>query len=406
MNLLLLHLPSIADDCRAWLSGEGGLAEIGQGSVEHFASLHPGSACVIFLPSSLCLFASAAVSAKQLRQAEQSLAWLVEEQSGEDVESLHVIAGPQEGDETPLLAISRPVLQEWLGRLVGAGLRPIAVLPDLFLLARDDCDWQLAVRDGQAVLRTGPLRGAVLESDALELMLDAALRDQPPESRVSICVAVPDPALATRVESWAAGHEGIECRLAESADPAQALAAVPDWTLHPANFLQGGFAPRSRFRLGAGLRMAAAFVGAAFALQVASEWLHFGYYKYQTGKVAERVVARYKAAYPGERLPNTTASAMREVEKRMRGRRNENRSDGSVLPVLTRVAGSLQGTGLSTQRIDVMSGVLTLDVQARSLGELDGLKQRLDAEGLTTEIVSANAQGGFIRGRLRVEGGA
>lgn len=406
MNLLLLHLPSLAGDCRAWLSGDGGLAEVGQSPVEHVASLHPGSPCVLFLPSSLCLFASAAVSAKQLRQAEQSLAWLVEEQSGEDVDSLHVIAGPQDGEETPLVAISRTTLQEVLDRLRSAGLRPIAALPDLFLLPRDDCDWQLAIRGDQAVLRTGLMRGAVLESDALELMLDAAVREQPREEGFCISVAVPDPALATRVEEWATGHAGVECRLLEASDPAMALASVPDWSLHPANLLQGSFAPRSRFRLGAGLRMAAAFVAVAFALQVASEWMHIAYYKYQTNKVAERVVTRYKAAFPGERLPNTTASAMREVEKRMRGRRNENRSDGSVLPALTRVAGSLQGTGLSTQRIDVMSGVLTLDVEARSLGDLDGLKQKLDAQGLATEIVSANAQSGFIRGRLRVGGGA
>lgn len=406
MNLLLLHLPSGDDDCRAWLSGADGVAELGQDSLARLASVYPGTACVLFLPSAQCLFASAVVSARQLRQAEQSLAWLIEDQSGEDVENLQVIAGPQDGEETPLIGISRATLQGWLDRLLELGLRPVALIPDLFLLPRDANAWQLALRGDQAVLRTGALRGAVLESEALELMLDAALQERSGAGDLTISVALHDPDLATRVEEWASRHPGVEYQLVDLGEPLQALAAVADWTQHPANLLQGRYARRGRFEWGAGLRLAAAFVGAAFALQLLSEWIHFGYYQYQTGKVAERVVSRYKSAFPGERLPTATASAMREVEKRMRGRRNENRSDSSVLPTLTRIATSLQGSGLSTQRIDVMSGVLTLDVQARSLGELDSLKQKLDADGLPTEILSANAQGGLVRGRLRVEGGA
>lgn len=406
MNLLLLHLPSGDDDCRAWLSGADGLAELGQDSLTRIASVYPGTACVLFLPSAQCLFTSAAVTARQLRQAEQSLGWLIEDQSGEDVENLHVIAGTQEGEETPLIGIARTALQGWLDRLQALGLRPVAVVPDLFLLPRDGNAWQLALRGGRAVLRTGSLRGAVLESDSLELMLEAALQERREEGGLTISVALHDPDLATRVEEWAARHPGVEYQLVDHAEPLQALAGVADWTRHPANLLQGRYARRGRLELGAGLRIAAAFLGAAFALQLLSEWIHFGYYRYQSGKVAERVVARYKTAFPSERLPSATGNAMREVEKRMRGRRNENRSDSSVLPALTRIAGSLQGTGLSPQRIDVMSGVLTLDVQARSLGELDSLKQKLDAEGLPTEILSANAQGGLVRGRLRVEGGA
>jgi general secretion pathway protein L len=404
MNLLFLHQSRPDDVCRAWLLREDGLVELGDGTVAYFAGLHPGSACVFFLPSSLCLFASAAVSAKQLRQAEQSLAWLIEEQSGEDVENLHVIAGPAGDEETPLIAISRPALQALLDALQAAGLRPIAVLPDLFLLPRDDSDWQLAQRDGQLVLRTGPMQGAVLESDALELMLDGALLEQPAPENLTISVAIKDSALASRVESWSTQHPGVQLRMAEMPEPAAVFGAVPDWTQHPANLLQGRFAQRSRFELAGGLRIAALFIAAAFALQLLSEWVHLGYYNYQSGQVAERVVARYKTLFAEERLPTATAAAMREVEKRMRGRRNESRSDSAVLPTLTRVAGFLQGSGLSAQRVDVTGGVLTLDVQARSLGELDGFKQKLDEQGFRTEILSANAQGGLIRGRLRVEG--
>ncbi|MDF3029767.1 MAG: hypothetical protein K0R03_325 [Moraxellaceae bacterium] len=406
MNTLFLHLSSATGDCRAWLQGSDGLAELGQGTPEHFATLHPGSACIVFLPSSLCLFTTAPVNARQLRQAGQSLAWLLEDQAGEDVEELHIVAGPSSEAETPLIAISRTGLEAVVARLRSAGLHVIAALPDLFLLPRDDSDWQLAQQGDFLALRTGLMSGAVLEVDTLELMLDGALAEREQKGPLTISIDVAYADLGARVESWAETHDDIACRLADNLDMEAGLVSVPDWTRHPANLLQGSFASRSQFKMATALRRAAIFIAAAFALQLLAEWVHYGYYRYQAGKVSERVVSRYKALYAQEKLPANRDSAMREVQKRMRGKRNEGGGDASVLPTLTRVAESLQGSGLATQRVDVMGGVLTLDVSARSLAELDGIKQRLDGQGFRTEIVSANNQGGAIRGRLRVEGGA
>lgn len=406
MKTLFLHLSASSGDCRAWLKGGDSLEELGQGTPEHFASLHPGSNCIAFIPSSLCLFATAAVNARQLRQAGQSLAWLLEDQAGEDVDSLHVIAGPSAETETPLIAISRERLQEILGRLRGIGLHVLAALPDLFLLPRDASEWQLAQQGDFLALRTGPMSGAVLEVDTLELMLDGALAERERKGPLTISVDVAYADLGARVEAWAEQHDDISCRLADELDVEAGLAAVPDWTRHPANLLQGSFAARSQFKLAAGLRRAAIFVVAAFALQLLAEWLHYGYYRYQAGKVGERVVTRYKALYAQEHLPSNRASALQEVQKRMRGKRNEGSSDASLLPTLTLVAEALKGSGLATQRVDFLGGALTLDVNARSLAELDGIKQKLDGQGLHTEIVSANNQGGLIRGRLRVEGRA
>jgi type II secretion system protein L len=405
MNTLFLHLSATAGDCRAWLQGSDGLADLGQGTPEHFVSLHPGSNCIVFIPSSSCLFVSAAVNARQLRQAGQSLAWLLEDQAGEDVEGLHVIAGPSTESDTPLIAISRTSLETLLARLRGNGLAVIAALPDLFLLPRDDSDWQLAQQGDFLALRTGEFSGAVLEVDTLELMLDGALAERTQKGPLTVSIDVAYADLGTRVETWASAHDDVSCRLADDLDVEAGLAAVPDWTRHPANLLQGGFAGQHSFRMAAGLRRAAIFVAAAFALQLLGEWVHYGYYKYQAGKVGERVVSRFNSLYADERV-KPGSNALNEVQKRLRGKRNAGGDDTQVLPTLTKVAESLQGSGLATQRVDFLGGALTLDVNAGSLAELDSFKQKLDGQGFRTEIVSANNQGGVIRGRLRVEGGA
>lgn len=407
MNLLYLHLSDRTDDARGWLRQDGGVSDLGRGPLAQFGQQHPGLPCVVFLPTARCLLVRAQVSARQLRQAGDALSWLVEDQAGEDADSLHVVAGPsEEGDTTALLATSREGLATLVAELRAAGLHPLAVLPDLMLLPRDDSDWQLRVNDGQASLRTGVLAGAVLEAELLPLLLDAAWAERGPGA-LTISLAAGDPDTAARVEEWAGGREGVSLRLSEQLDAATALQAEADWAGHAGNLLRGAFASRARLALPATLRIAAAFLLAAFALQVLSEWVHYGYYRYQSGKVATEAVGRYRSLYPGENIAAKPAVAWQQVQQRMRGKRNEgSASSNDVLPALTRVAQSLQGSGLGTQRVDIQGGVLTLDVNARSLGELDGFKQQLDGQGFNTEIQSANNQGGVIRGRLRVEGGA
>lgn len=406
MNLLYLHLSDRAEDTRGWLRQEGGVSDLGRGTPAQFAQKHPALPCVVFMPSSRCLLVRAQVSARQLRQAGDALAWLVEDQAGEEAESLHVVAGASEGETTPLVATAREGLGALLAELRAAGLHPLAVLPDLMLLPRDDSDWQLRVQDGQACLRTGPLAGAALEAGLLPLLLDAAWAERGPGD-LTISLASGDPETATRVEAWASGRDGVSLRLSEQLDMATALQSEPDWSGHGGNLLQGEFASRARLELPGTLRVAAMFLLAAFALQLVSEWVHYGYYRYQAGKTAAEAVTRYRALYPGENIAAKPAAAWQQVQQRMRGKRNEDSAgNADVMPALTRVAQSLQGSGLSTQRVDIQGGVLTLDVNARSLGELDGFKQQLDGQGFSTEILSANNQGGVIRGRLRVEGGA
>lgn len=408
MNTLFLHLPGDGASYRGWASGPSGLAALGVDTLTGFAQRYPGHATVLFLPSSLCLFTTVNASARQLRQAGQSLAWLIEEQCGEDAEDLQVIAAPVEGeDKAPLLAISREALQSLLLQLRQAGLRVIAALPDLFLLSRPadaaPDRWQLTDRDdGKLVLRSGNFSGAVLEGELLEVMLDAALQEQ--GALPALTATISDATLHARLQDWMQRQQVPGDISAQESDSAAVLDSAADWSKHPANFLQGNLAISQRFALPAGLRVAAVFLAAAFALQLLSEWVHLAYYRYQAGKAAETTVALYKQSHPDARL--RSARPIDEVRKRFTAERNQRGGEVTTLATLTRVAESLQGSGLNTQRVDFSSGVLTLDVDARALGEIDSLRQRLDGQGLHTEIVSANAQGSLIRGRLRVEGGA
>lgn len=404
MNTLFLHLPAEGELCQAWRRTAGALSGPEEGSLAELAASAHDAAVIVFVPGSLCLFTTVTASEKQVRQAGQGLGWLIEEQTGEDAENLHVVALPTEGeDQTPLLAISQSLLQSLLARCRQAGLHVVAVLPDLFLLPRDDSEWQLGSLHGHdAVLRTTAFGGAVLERELLPLMLEAALNERRRNDALSISVA---PGLAgdPQLQDWAGRHE-VSLQENASLNAAEVLNDTADWSGHAANFLQGRFAITSSFSLPRSLQIAAVFIAAAFAVQLLSEWVNFGYYRYQAGRSGEAAVAQYKNVYPDERL--RSPHPVEEVRKRLTGHQREGQRGGSVLPALTRIAESLQGSGLNAQRVDFTGGILTLDVDARGLADLDALKQKLDGQGFRAEIISANAQGSVIRGRLRVEGGA
>lgn len=387
----------------AWAREAGSVRLLGTDSLDALAARHAGARVVLFIPASQCLLTRVTLSARQRKQLGDSLAWLIEEQVGEDVENLHVIAGPgDEAGSTPVLAVAVDVLDAWRNRCREAGWTLHALLPDVLLLDCPDHAWHLSYRDGMVVLRTGLLSGAELESAATVTLLQAAWQelasegDRPEILIVSGCSA--DHGVGQAIGEWAAAS-GVPVDWQQSVDGSVALASCADWARHPGNFLQGRFAARKEMMLPIGLRMAAIFLAVAFAVQLISDWGRYFHYQHQARKVQAEATALYKQLFPGDRR---IVSLRRQMEAHLA----QGAASGGVLPVLTRIAEAVQGSGLDTQRVDFTGGVFTLDVEARGLTDIDALKQRLVGMGLRAEIVSANAQGTAIRGRLRVESGA
>lgn len=400
MDTLFIH-PDPHGQFSAWGREAGSIRFLGSNALSVLASRHAGVRLVLFIPASQCLLTKVTLSAGQRKQLAGNFAWLIEEQVGEDVEALHIIAGPEQADgQTPVLAIAADVVETWIATCREAGFAVYAMLPDVLLLPLADKAWALDVANQHLVLRTGLLSGAALESLAPEQVLAAAWQEQGesvirPERLLVSGDAGNDQAV---IAAWAESHQ-IEVEFVGSRDVTEILLSVPDWSRHPGNFLQGRFATQKQVLFPSALRMAAIFLLVAFAVQMFSEWGRYAYYQHRSGKVQSEATALYKQLFPNDRR---IVSLRRQMEAHL----EQGAASGGALPILIQVAEAMQGSGLDTQRVDFTGGVFTLDVQARGLTDIDALKQRLTGQGLRAEIVSANAQGGLIRGRLRVEAGS
>lgn len=400
MDTLFLH-PDNQGQVAAWGREAGAIQVLGNHSFADLADRYAGARVVIFVPSSQCLLTKVTVSARQRRQAIDALGWLIEEQVGEDAENLHVIAGPEQADgDTPLLAMSLELVEYWRTACREAGWALHALLPDVMLLPHADGAWSMTCwADGTVALRTGMMAGAVLDSVPAVLMLDAAMRETPDSGRpVSLRVSGMAEADQVAVQAWA-DAQGLPVEFSGTHDESELLLSVMDWARHPANLLQGRFASRQQVLVPPALRVAAIFLLVAFSVQLVSEWARYAYYSNQAEKSQAAAITLYKKLFPNERR-------IVSVRKQMEAHLNEGSGGDGGLPVLTKIAEAVQGSGLVAQRVDFSSGVLTLDIEARGLTEIDALKQKLQDVGLQAEIVSANAQNGAIRGRLRVETGA
>lgn len=400
MDTLFLH-PDNQGQVTAWGREAGTIQVLGNHSFADLADRYAGARVVIFAPSSQCLLTKVTVSARQRRQAIDALGWLIEEQVGEDAENLHVIAGPEQADgDTPLLAMSLELVEYWRTACREAGWALHALLPDVMLLPHADGAWSMTRwADGTVALRTGMMAGAVLDSVPAVLMLDAAMREMPDSGRpVSLRVSGMADADQVAIQAWA-DVQGLPVEFSGTHDESELLLSVMDWARHPANLLQGRFASRQQVLVPPALRIAAIFLLVAFSVQLVSEWARYAYYSNQAEKSQAAAITLYKKLFPNERR-------IVSVRKQMEAHLNEGSGGDGGLPVLTKIAEAVQGSGLVAQRVDFSSGVLTLDIEARGLTEIDALKQKLQDVGLQAEIVSANAQNGAIRGRLRVETGA
>ncbi len=421
MDILFLRLPSRAEaPYELYLRSEQGnisrLADCyDQEALHKVAQAHAEARVLAMVPDTEVLFTSVLVSAKQLKQVGAAVAYLIEEQVGEDIENLHVVQAPQQADGyVPLLLVSEARMQAWVQPIKAAGLRLDAMLPNLLFLPYEKTlglelpppqHWTLSLHGDQASLRTGAFAGAALEAAALPTLLQAARAESgSAQSPLHIHVLGGEAALPA-LESWLRQQPVAVTLRQENLEPLQYLQTLEPQSLlrHPFNLLQGSHAGRSTPSWSPAWKWAAVFLGLAFGLQLASEWVQFAYYQHKASRTQATAMAEYKQLFPQDR--GVSAGNLR---RRMEANLQSGQGQASgLLPLLTQMGEGMQGLSVQTQSIDFDADLkkLTVDISAQSLGQLEQIKQQLEGRGLQIEILSANAQGTGVRGRLKIVSG-
>lgn len=363
------------------------------------------SAGAVLVPGDEVVTLHAVLPTRRRGRIHRALPYALEEQLLGDPAELHFALGAvtpeQHGVRVQAAVVDRARLATWLEALEGHGVTPSALVPDYLAITPVEGAFTLV---GGAVLgaRNGPrvgLRrvdgGSVLDGDpaALAAELGVVLDDVPPErrpSRLELQGLTEEQVTAARD---VADARGLTVHVAEPA-PLDPRAGI--------DLLQGEW--RRGFRTGHGLRPlmpAAALAAVWVALQTGA--LAWEVHEAERARAALEtdIETVFREAFPERRLVRPRVQMERALEEAS-GSAPAAAREG--FPSLLLAAGRAVARGEETKlrRLHYVDRGLELELEFRSVEELEMLEERLVARGLDVLVHTASAVGEGVQARVSV----
>ncbi|MDO7897887.1 type II secretion system protein GspL [Pseudomonas citrulli] len=324
-----------------------------------------GRAVVVLLPMEMCSWVRSDPWPSRRQPRPQALAFAIEEQLSENLETLHIAVGPRDRQHRyPLLVTQRSRLRALLTLLDEQGVDVRAVHVDADLLAGDQA---FGVRWFGRWLLGGALAARVALSGA--------------------ALAALKPGLGEDIH-WL--------------DEARDRPGIDEWLLntggHPIDLLQGDFR-RRRPRLP--WRGAAAMVLGVLVLSWAFSEARVAFLESETRRLYSQSEQRFRALYPEQSRIVDLAAQFQALQSR--GGERQDTQVGRLAQLVERVIGA---SHVDVQRIDFREGDgWKIQLTANSFVELEQLRERGQQNGLPLVLGSASKQGNRVQAVLTLENG-
>ncbi len=392
----LLRLQPGAPHQAQWLliGRDGSVEQQGQGALDELAG--NGRDLVVLVPTEEVLLTSVTVPTQSRQKLLQAIPFALEDQLTSDIEDLHFVPGDRQADGScPVAVVEHTRMRAWLDALHSAGLQPLRMLPDALAIPHQQGEWSVVVDGGRFLVRTGAGTGFAGETENLAVLLDAALEEAGDDGpgRIVIEGAAAPPELE---------HADVELVTGDR-DAAHALAA---------GLVAGDLGPELRTGPYASTGDRRAWLRPwipAAALLLAWVVLDTGHLlgeRWQLERELDALDARVESIFRDVFPDASRVTAPRQrMERHVEQLRGGDRPAGEdLLDTLLLVGPHLQDN--DDFRISGMSwrgDTLELELRARSLQQLDGLKQTLDDEdALTAEVRQARSEDDEVHGRLLI----
>lgn len=313
----------------------------------------------VLVPASSITLTAVELPEKGQRQAIKALPFMLEENLAQDVEELHFVVGPREGDALNIAVVAHEQMQNWIEWLAEAGLKAKCIVPDCLALPLAECDWAAITFGQEILLRTGQGSGVSLEQEWLEMALPQLL---------------PDSEEATTVAGY------TELALAGTDIKAQPL-DLPMLVLArgmlnaPMNLLSGVYQPKREYGKHLSLWRNAAIV---FAVVVVLALVNKGLNIHQMNAKADVVRLQseqiYKQVVPGSsRVVNLRAQMDSHVRKMQGG--GSGTEFFSMLEGTQAAFEQVQDLKPTTLRFDSNRGELRMQIKAKNYAQIEKFKE-------------------------------
>lgn len=357
---------------------------------------------IVFVPSSDVLLLSTVLPRQSRQRLQCAVPYALEEQFIDDVESLHVAVGRQQGDGRVFAAVvAGTKMRAWLDELQAAGIEPAVLMPETLALPQVEDGWTaLCLPDGQYVVRSGEQTGFACDHENLAILApryqagqtdgvhrvhvinctdkdaDAAELEQAFGLPVSVEGCQAGGALASLIEGYEKG-QGINLRQGEYSYVSQLLKGARSWL------------------------PAAVMLVLWLTLTIGNSIYEYARLSAEDEAYRDKITDLYKQTFPAaQRIVN----ARLQMEQRLNALRGSTVSDGGFLSLMAEAGGALAKVkGLDLQNLSYKQGKLDLDLKLVDLQQLDDLKQQLIAiKGIEVDVQSATVKDNRLESRIRI----
>lgn len=351
------------------------------------------------------------VAAHHAKHIKKALPFMVEEQLAEDIDDVHLALPPNAGvGKNHIAVVSHQELIHWLELLYSVDLEPYMIAPEFLFLPNPEADLRILFDEDRALIQYSQYAGTVVERDNLDIYLQLYSQSIDNKQGLQFSLMASDvdergkDALAEFSESLRENEPDAEVTTQIYRESVFSVLAVMtiksiDQAL---NLLQGGYRVRTESQQAFMKWRPVAAIVAVFVVCELALFLGSGlWFQSKTDEVKADSISLYRDLFPSER---------RVVNPKLQfqSHLNESQSTGyskQFLGLLEIVAGDWPGKDMRLQnlRFDGYNGGLLLEVDAKTIDQLESYKSALDKNGLQVELLSAVEEASGVTGRLKVE---
>ncbi len=313
----------------------------------------------VLVDSSALRLTAVTLPAKAQRQANKAVPFLLEESLAEDVERMHFVIGPRQGDQLAVAVVSHATMTLWQSWLADAGLACKRMVPDVLALPLvAESALALLVLEDQILLRTGLAAGEVMDHAWFGALAPRLVADSDLPWALYSDIEVP---------------EGVVTQPQPLELPMQVLAQ--GLAKAPLNLLSGGYAPSRElgkvFRIWSKVGIAASVL---FVVALIHNGLSLHQLKQQRLALTAQQAEIYKGLFPREqRVVNPSAQLQAKLRTLGGGA-----GGGELIPMLAKLAPAFSAEpevrpqGL---RFDAGRGEVRLQLSGKSFAQFEQFRQ-------------------------------
>lgn len=147
-------------------------------SLSDITELSDSNPVDVFVSSTALTITQVPLPEKGKKQAIKAIPFILEESLVDNIENLHFVVGPQEGDMVDVVVVSHEQMLDWTSWLANAGIKPRQMVPDCLALPLVEGKWSAIAFDNEYLFRTSMGQGAAIPKSWTSVILPRILEDQ------------------------------------------------------------------------------------------------------------------------------------------------------------------------------------------------------------------------------------